>query len=222
MSYYGRQCVRELDRLEADAEFWVKFAERLHPDEVRAVVAGDIGIIKRPLKPEWAVGEWMELASNFWIKPHEPKFTHRGWRITYDIRDFRVRLVRRVPAMFEPPDLDALGYPIEHDVEAIKAATQDGNYTSAAALAVPEKRGDGSAESVPADYDNVVQMQAKERWTDFKRQERAEEQARKDAKRLAATIRDSMLMLARNGGDLDGYVAEVARAAKSAEERKAA
>lgn len=138
MSHYGQLVVEHMDRLQVDADFWEKWMDRLHPDERRFLVNGWIGQIKRPVEPTWAVGEWMEVATNFWVKPAKPRFTHRGWRIALEFKDFRVRLMRRVPAMYELPELDDLGYPIAHDKEAIDAATEDGNYTASHALAVPD------------------------------------------------------------------------------------
>lgn len=136
MSYLGREVIEHIDRLEDDAVFWERWMDRLHPDEKAALAYGEIGIIKRPVEPTWAVGEWMEVASNLWLRPHRPKYTHRGWRITFDLRDFRVNLVRRVPTMFEPPELDSQGYPVAHDKDAIEHARIDGNYTAAHALSV--------------------------------------------------------------------------------------
>lgn len=134
----GWGVIAHIDSLQEDADFWVRWIDRLHPDERGAIARGEIGVVKRPFSPDWIVGEWMEVASNLWLKPQAPRYTHRGWRIAFDLRDFRARLPRRTPGMYEPPELDHLGYPIAHDKEAIDAATEDGNYTPAHALAVPE------------------------------------------------------------------------------------
>lgn len=134
----GWSFIRELDRLYDDAEFWERYADRLHPDEAAAIAEGDIGILKRPVEPTWTAGEWLEVRSNLWMRPHKPKFTHRGWRITFDLRDFRTHLVRRVPPMFDPPELDSYGEPIPPRAGAIMRARLDGSYTASHELAVPE------------------------------------------------------------------------------------
>ena len=78
MSYYGWKWLRRYAELEEEAEFWTRWQTRLHPDEIRAIAADEIDVIKRPIRPEWPVGEWMEIRSNFAIRPSEPQFTRRG------------------------------------------------------------------------------------------------------------------------------------------------
>lgn len=161
----GRDVVRELDRLEDDARFWARWTDRLHPDEARAIANGDIGVIKRPIEPEWPVGEWLKVASNLWIKPAKARYypRPRSWRITFDMRDFRVHLVKRVPQMFEPPELDDFGVPIEHDPEAVERARLDGSYTAAAELAVPE-----DDESIDDFTARRLSEESRRRWQDEK------------------------------------------------------
>lgn len=138
----GRLCVAHLKRIHDEADFWEPWMDRLHPDERRAIAAGEIAVIRRPLEPWWLVGDWLDVASNLWLKPHKAKFTRADngtikYRIEFDLRDFRVTLPREVPQMFEPPELDDQGKPIPPSPDAIEAATIDGNYTAAAELAVP-------------------------------------------------------------------------------------
>jgi hypothetical protein len=202
----GWAFIRELDQLFDEADFWEKWASRLNPEERKGIVQGDSGVIRRPVEPEWPALEWMQLASNFWIKPHRPKFTHKGWRITFDIRDFRVRMPRRVPQMFEPPELDSFGDPIPPTPDAIESARLEGNYTSSAELAVPDV-----GESVPDDYQNGLVIQAKERFASHREKAQAEELAKRDLRSVTAQIRETAIQMARNGLDPNPWLTDLQR-----------
>jgi hypothetical protein len=141
MSYLACQLLTELERDLEDADFWERWQNCLHPDEARAIASGEIGVIRRRFEPDWTPGEWIDVASNLWLCPEAPKFTPRkriGWRIAFRLRDFRVRIPRRTPGMFEAPETDDDGRPIPPGPTAIEAARLDGSYTAAHALAVPE------------------------------------------------------------------------------------
>lgn len=92
MSYYGKKCLLEISRREDDVAFWTEWADRLHPDEVRAILNREnpIEVIKRPLAPAWPAGEWMRLGDNFEIRPSKPRWVKDRYRITFSIRDFRM------------------------------------------------------------------------------------------------------------------------------------
>lgn len=141
MSHYARELLVRLESDLEDADFWSRYQTRLHPDEARAIADGLPHVLRRKFEPEFPTGDWIKVASNLWACFKEPTFTPRkkiGWRIGFDLRDFRVRIPRRTPGMFEPPETNEEGYPIEPTGAAIAAATEDGNYTAAHALAVPE------------------------------------------------------------------------------------
>jgi hypothetical protein len=207
-SYPGWTALRVIVEREREIERWQRYARRLTPEERRRIASGDDSPIIRPLEPEWKEGDWLKAASNLRIRVAGVRWRRSQYRTSFDVQDFRARLPRRVPQMFEPPDLDEHGNPIDPDDAAIEQARLEGNYTAAAALAVPSV-----GEAVPIDYERVINMDARDRWAEHKRLERAEQQAREDAKRLAATVRDTLLMLARHGVDSSEYLAAIQRAA---------
>ena len=149
-----------------------------------------------PLEP----GTEIVIASNLSIRIERIRRTKKGEHIAfYTIRDFRVQLMRRVPPMHSPPDLDELGYPIPHDKEAIARARVEGAITSSPALAVPGDAG----EVVPGEYQNVVRMSSRSKWAEHQATERAEQQMRDAARRVTAQIRDNLVTMARQGVDPD-------------------
>jgi hypothetical protein len=79
-----------------------------------------------PVEP----GETLEVGSGVSITVYKIRATkggdHRGY---YTVDDDRPALPRRVPPMYEPPETDALGFPIDPTADAIAAATIDGSYT---------------------------------------------------------------------------------------------
>lgn len=138
MSFYAQELVAYLNWADRALDFWEQHSDRLTMGEAERVAAGDYGSLVRPLEPTWMPGEWLNIASNLWIKPEPAQWRRNGYRIPFSVRDFRPRLVRRVPQVLDLPELDELGAPIAPTLGAIEAARQDGSYTQARGLAIPD------------------------------------------------------------------------------------
>ena len=138
MSWQAQELVAYLNWADLALDFWARHSEKLTLGEAERIAHGDYGALIRPLEPSWPTGEWLGVASNLWIKPEEPMWRRDGYRIHFDVRDFRARLPRRVPQVFDPPTLDKLGRPLPPSRAAVAAARLDGSYTAAHELAVPD------------------------------------------------------------------------------------
>jgi hypothetical protein len=121
----------------------------------------------------------------------------------YRVLDERPTLPRRVPAMFEPPELDADGFPVPHTKEAIAAATVDGNYTQSADQAVP-----GTADEVDVEYRAILSVKSRVKQAEG---ESEEEQAVKLAKAVNSETKELAKRAARHGIDPTIALAPVAR-----------
>jgi len=136
MSQVGRDLVAWLEKGLREVERWEPFMAKLTPWEAGAIAAGTLDRINRPLEPEWATAKdgeeagWIKVRANFWIQPHPARKTNKGYGIWFNVRDWRSRLIRRVPPMFEPPEMDDYGEPIPPTLEAIERARQSGSYTT--------------------------------------------------------------------------------------------
>lgn len=206
MSYYGRQAIRAIEAGEKEIEFWLRYARRLTREERQRIARGDYASIVRPLEPEWQVGDWLRAASNLRIQVAGMRWRRDQYRTSFHIQDFRARMPRRVPPMFEAPELDAQGYPIEHDKEAIAAATEDGNYTPAVELAVSD-----IGDAVPPEYDNVIEMGKRERAAELQRREHAEATRKRELRALTSAMKETAVMLSRQGLDTTPLMADLQR-----------
>ncbi len=122
---------------EALLHAWEHYGTRLTQEEARAIAAGDYSAIVRPFEPQWVVGTFLAVARSLEIKVRSVHEDPRGlWLTRFDVRDFRAKVPRRTPSIYDAPELDELGYPIEPTREAIERARITGNYTAAQALAV--------------------------------------------------------------------------------------
>lgn len=94
---------------------------------------------------------------------------------------------------------------------------RSGGYTHTPALAIgaSDKLRPGNLwdepEAVEPHHHNVMEMQSKLRAAE-QRREKAEQHAREDARRIAATVRDTLLTMARSGVDPTEYLARIHRA----------
>lgn len=138
MSWLGRLVVEHIDRAEREVDFWLEHQDRLTREECYRIARGDYGSLIRPFEPEWPAEEWLDVATNLWIRPKPPAWRRGHYRIVFDVRDFRARLPRRVPQVFDPPELDDHGRPLKPTPTAIAEARLIGSYTAAAELAVPD------------------------------------------------------------------------------------
>lgn len=139
MSYHGKLVVAHITRGEKAVDRWLRYSRRLTPEERRRITHGDRASLVRPFPPEWEVGAWLEVATNLWIRPEPPMWRREHYRIPFGVRDFRPRLVRRVPQVYDPPELDRWGEPKAPTAQAIAEAREVGNYTTSRELAIPEE-----------------------------------------------------------------------------------
>lgn len=148
MSYHGRLVVEHITRGEKEVEFWLRYAEKLTADERYRLLRGDYSSLVRPFEPEWPAGEWLKVGSNLWIKPEPPAWRRGHYRIPFSVKDWRPRLPRRVPQVFDPPELDEFGEPKKPTPAAIKEARLDGSYTTSHELAVYDEHNDGADDRI--------------------------------------------------------------------------
>jgi hypothetical protein len=123
--------------------FWLRYKVKLTQEERRRLVNGDHAISRARAEhlpaPRLPQGEWIEVRSNYAVKLGPRIQTEKTYR--YEVthrRDFRARIPRRTPSVFDVPDLDDSGNPIPPTSDAITEATETGNYTSSHALSVPD------------------------------------------------------------------------------------
>ncbi|MGH3029260.1 MAG: hypothetical protein ACRDNE_00560 [Gaiellaceae bacterium] len=131
-------------------------------------------------------------------------------RVIYGVRDFQVRLPRRVPPTnaHSRRHLDANGMPAPLNAEEIARARREGATTSTKRLAV---RGHDLAESVGEDDQNVITMRSRETWAEREHRERGEQHAREDARRVGVHLRDVVVRAARLGVDPTPLIARLER-----------
>jgi len=173
------------------------------------ILAGERPAIKWPGDKDCpvVVGQVVALGTRVQITITGIRRNRRGEHVAdYRLRDDRPVLMRRTPKMFEAPEVDGLGFPIEPTKEAINAATIDGNYTQDPSRAVS----DGG--EVP-DVEYRTALGLKSRMGAAQAKEKAEERAREDARRFAAQIRDILIMHARSGVDSTPFLADLQRLA---------
>lgn len=214
MSSIGLKAIRAIEAGEKEIAFWGRYEERLTREERQRIAADDYRPIVRPLEPGWKRGQELKAASNLTLIVEGVRWRRDSYRTAYSVRDFRPRFPRRVPSMYEPPELNDDGNPIPPSAAAIEAARLDGSYTASHSLSVPT-----SGEAVGDDVQNEFAMAARNRFAEEKNLERTEEHARRDAKRVAQGIRELAIAAARSGADPTLVLASYAR---KVEEDKAA
>lgn len=197
MSWPGHQVLDHLKQGEAAVRFWERHAAKLTSDERRRITRGDYSAIVRPVEPEWEEGQWIEVASNLDIRITTVNWRRLSYRTSFDVRDFRVKLVRRVPQMHEPPERDESGTPIPHNAAAIEAARRDGNYTASSALAVTD-----AGEAVPDDFQRELTKDAQDRARLRELVEHPERVTERDLQRKANKMRKLQAEAKRKGIDI--------------------
>lgn len=129
-------------------------------------------------------------------------------QVDYLLRDQRPTLLRRTPQV-HTPESDSEGYvPIDNPAD-IEAARLDSSYTHSPVGAIED-----AGEAVPEVDQKLLSLQARSKWAERKATDKAEQQAREDARRLAAQIRDILLTQARSGVDSSPFLAELQRIAE--------
>lgn len=204
----GRALVEYLAEGERAVAFWRRYENRLTQPERHRIAKGDYASIVRPLAPAWQDGDWLEVRSNLSIQVIEVRWRRQSYRTTFNVRDFRVRRVRRVPQMFDPPDRDELGIPVPHTASAIEDARLDGNYTASAALAVPE-----DDEAIDDDVQNRITKDANELGRLRELVEHPERVVEQDQKRKQNKLRKLQAEARKKGIDitpeLDGAIRDI-------------
>lgn len=158
------------------------------------------------------VGEEVALTPNVSIAITRIKKTKGGdHRAKYAVIDMRATLPRRTPKMFEAPETDEYGDPIEHSEEAIAAATIDGNYCQGSTQAVPD-----IAEEVDVVYRRVLGTRSRAKQAETLRKEQPMTEAEKDLQRLNVETKELAKRAVKMGLDPTIAIAPVARALKEA------
>lgn len=121
---------------EREAEYWDYYRAELAPREKRSIQAGAFSVL-RPQPPAWERGDQLEVASRLTVTVESVDDTAKGFRTTFCVRNDRPIFPRRVPGVFDPPEVDEYGTPVPPTAEAIARARIDGNYTSSKAQSVP-------------------------------------------------------------------------------------
>lgn len=121
---------------ERQADFWAHHGRSLTREEKRRISRGEIGLLIRPLEPEWKAGDRLQVARNLTIEVTGVRWRRDGYLTTFSVQDFRPLFVRRAVPVFDPPALDEHGDPIPPTEGAISEARLDGNYTRHAARGV--------------------------------------------------------------------------------------
>lgn len=196
MSYFGLKAIRAIEAGEKEVAFWRRYKDRLTREERQRIGADDYRPIVRPLEPAWKPGQELKAASNLTLTVEAVRWTRDCYRTSFSVRDFRPRFPRRVPQMYEPPELNEQGDPVAPSATAIEAARLDGSYTASHALSVPS-----SGEAVGDDHQNEWAMSSRTRFAEQKNAERSEERGRRDARRVAQGIRELAILAARSGAD---------------------
>lgn len=190
--------------------FKQKTPEFITPEFREKVLAGDLPGLIFPGDEDCplAVGAEVKLTPNVSIAVNRVTKTKGGdHRCRYGVIDMRATLPRRTPPMFEPPETDELGYPIDPTPDAIAAATIDGNYCQGSSQAVPDV-----GEEVDIQYRRVLGTKAKAKDASRKREEQPMQEAEKDLQRVTAETRELAKRAVKMGLDPTIALAPVARA----------
>lgn len=187
MSYRGRLVVEHIARGEREVEYWLRFPDRLTPEEKRRITAGDYASIVRPLKPEWVAGEWLKVGNNLHIKPEPAMWRREKYRIPFSVRDFRERLVRRVP----PTTTFTRNLKAASD-QSTPETIEESHYTSSAKLAVAECGG-----AISVEFQEHLTRRANDQWNALHHRKNIKQ----ELNRLTREIRNKTLEAERRGFD---------------------
>lgn len=207
-------CVQHLDRVrERRARPRPEFT--LAPDERAAIFAGErLRIERQPGQPQLKVGDVIELSPLVSIMITRRATNKRNCiQYRYTLRDQRrdrVRLLRRKPPALRPEVArhDQVQGPTPTD---IKRAAEESAYTSSSRGAIAD-----AGEAVPAGWENVLRMEAKERRRVADEEERSEELARRQARAITESTRQVLILGARMGVDVSSHIAKIQRAIEDA------
>lgn len=187
MSYHGHLVVKHIAAGEKQVAYWLRFADRLTPAEKGRITSGDYASIVRPFEPEWEAGEWLEVGANLHIKPEPAMWRREKYRIPFSVRDFRERLVRRVP-----PTTNFSRNPRPVVAQSRPDAAEESHYTSSAKLAVAECGG-----AVSAEFQEHLTRRANEQWDALHHRKNTKQ----ELNRLTREIRMKTLEAERRGFD---------------------
>lgn len=121
---------------EREAAYWSRHSDALTRDEKRKIARGEVGLLARPVEPDWKVGDRLPVARNLTIEVTAVRWRRDKYLTTFSVQDFRPLFVRRAVPVFDPPALDEHGEPVPPTEKAISDARLDGNYTRDAARGV--------------------------------------------------------------------------------------
>lgn len=178
----------------------------ISPDIQREILAGEKPKLTWPGDEPCPVegGQEIRLTPRVAVLVDRIDRTRKGLHSArYRVLDERPTLPRRVPGMFEPPELDQDGFPVPHTKEAIAAATIDGNYTQS-----PEQAVSGTADEVDIEYRAILGVKSRVKRVEG---ESEDEQATKLAKAVNSETQELAKRAARLGIDPTVALAPIAR-----------
>lgn len=102
MSYYGRLVIEWIDH-GARAAFWKRHSAKLTPDEKKRIAGsgpgkGDFHSFRRPYKPDFGNGSWLEVTRNLHIQIADVQPKRGGYRCVIGaVREMRTNGPFRLP-----------------------------------------------------------------------------------------------------------------------------
>jgi hypothetical protein len=123
---------------EEEIAYWEAHATTLTKEERSNLANARSTSSLRPIKPEWEIGERIEVATNVTAEVLEVVESFRGWGTVFKVSDFRPWYMKQVVGGSRQPRSDEQGYAAPVNKAEEEAARIDGNYTRSRHLAVPD------------------------------------------------------------------------------------
>lgn len=123
---------------EEEVAFWEAHATILTKPERSNLANGRSTSSLRPIKPEWEVGDCIEVATNVIAEVIELIEGYRGWGTVFKVSDFRPWYMKQIVGGSRRPKTDEDGYAAPVNKAEEEAARVDGAYTRSRHLAVPD------------------------------------------------------------------------------------
>lgn len=183
--------------------------------ERTAILRGDRPALIWPGDQECPVepGDEIRVASEVSVVVHRirrnDKNDHMVLPRDYVLRDFRPRLLRRVPPVFDPPQVNESGDPIPPTADAIADARLEGSYTTSSARGIADA-GEGVGDETLREFD----VKARAAFAEEQTTEQALRATERSSKQLANKLRRLQAEATRYGVDLSPQLVEMVRIAQ--------
>lgn len=181
---------------------------KLTLEERSGILHADYPRLVRDKKP-CEVGTTITVSAQVTLEVEALRRTRKGaWVVHYRVIDERPTLMRRVPPIHagKRGELDA------PNATDIARAHVDSSYTHSRHAAVSD-----GGEVVPAEYQNVLVVQARSRFVQHQELSAREQRAEQQVKHAYHQMRDVALNLVRQGDDHTSLLATVHRATEQAQ-----